>query len=213
MPAARPGHLPPAIQQSGVNFTSLRTLQDTLIAQITTWMKSSAHPGTSDTNTILVLDAPDLLLAATPDPGITSSPSSPQSTTALEMMRLCLSLRSIPSIQNMVVSMSADSPLLHHPASATPLEIQHRTFLLSLAQSSRIALQLRPLGSGSAKDVSGVIRVNRGGAWDEAGEEEDNDGQVTYPQNIEAEPEGEWLYHISGNGEAKVWGRGEAGTG
>lgn len=69
-------------------------------------------------------------------------------------------------------------------------------------QASRV-VQLRGLDTGAARDVSGVLRVSKGGGgpvpgpWDEAGVEGDDEG------------EGEWLYQIKGDGSVRVWGRGE----
>ena len=69
-----------------------------------------------------------------------------------------------------------------------------------MAHQSRIAIQLRSLGTGAAKDISGVLRVSLGGAY------EAEDGESGAQAELE---EGEWLYQIKGDGSAKVWGRGE----
>ena len=60
-----------------------------------------------------------------------------------------------------------------------------------------MVLQLRSLGTGAAKDISGVLRVSAGGAHDDF--EKENTGLE----------KGEWLYQVKGDGSVKVWGRGE----
>ena len=58
-------------------------------------------------------------------------------------------------------------------------------------------LSCRRLGTGWAEDVSGVIRMTRGGAG-------------TAEEHNDINTEGEWLYYIGGDSSVKVWGRGEA---
>ncbi|KAH0596822.1 hypothetical protein MHUMG1_05130 [Metarhizium humberi] len=72
-----------------------------------------------------------------------------------------------------VVAISADDPLLH--AQNTTLEKDHAAFALSLAHEARIVMALRLLDTGTARDVSGVVRVTGGGKVDEdeAGKGED----------------------------------------
>jgi elongator complex protein 6 len=57
-------------------------------------------------------------------------------------------------------------------------------------------MQLRTLETGAARDVSGVLRISRGGGWtDEAGDSLD---------------ERELLYYIQRDGGLRVFGRGES---
>jgi elongator complex protein 6 len=134
--------------------------------------------------TILIMDGLDFLLASQP------------SITSLALSRTIMTLRQ--HFHNAIVTSSADSPLLHNSSpAATPLESEHRAFVTTMAHQSRTAIQLRSLGTGAAKDISGVLRVSAGGAHDDF-EHEDSGFE-----------EGEWLYQVKGDGSVKVWGRGE----
>ena len=62
----------------------------------------------------------------------------------------------------MLLTLAADAPLLHAPN--TPLEINHASLLISLTHESRCIISTRELDTGAAKDVSGVLRIGRGGA-------------------------------------------------
>lgn len=81
--------------------------------------------------------------------------------------------------------------------SATPLEQEHATFVATIAHQSSWVYQLRGLDTGSARDVTGVLRVSRGGA-----EEED----VTQLARIE---DAESLYQIKADGSVRAWSRGD----
>jgi elongator complex protein 6 len=101
-------------------------------------------------------------------------------------------------VYNTIVTASADYPLLHNSlSSATPLESEHRAFVITLAHQAGMVLQLRSLGTGRAKDISGVLRVSAGGAHEDL--EEEHAGFE----------EGDWLYHVKRDGSVRVWGRGE----
>lgn len=100
--------------------------------------------------------------------------------------------------QNIIVTCAADSALLHNTeSSATPLEIEHASLARSLAYGAEWVFQLRPLETGQSKEVSGSVRLSRGGARE-------------IVEGVKDLEEGEWLYHVKGNGSVTVWGRGEA---
>lgn len=64
--------------------------------------------------------------------------------------------------------------------------------MLSLAHEAEAVLSLRLLDTGTAKDVSGVVRISRGGgALDRVVEEH------------------EYLYHVGGDGGVKIFERGQ----
>ncbi|KAI9788186.1 MAG: hypothetical protein M1835_002406 [Candelina submexicana] len=138
---------------------------------------------------LLVLDQPDLLLAATED-----------DIGAVGMMAMIMGLREY--VHSTVVTLAADSPLTQSPT--TPLEIQHSAFLVTLAHQASYVMSLRLLDTGTAKDVSGVMRVTMGpegvdgGGRD--GEEEGGDVGVE---------ERELLYYVGGDGGVKVFERGQ----
>jgi elongator complex protein 6 len=161
------------------NLGSLQDLQD-VILQYTEQNQESVI----SSNIILVMDGLDFLLASQP------------SITSLTLSRAIMALRQ--RVCNIIVTCSADYPLLHiSSAAATPLERNHRNFVATLAHQSRVVAQLRSLGTGAAKDISGVLRMSAGGAYDDV-EEQDAGFE-----------EGEWLYHVKGDGNVSVWGRGE----
>lgn len=98
--------------------------------------------------------------------------------------------------------MSADSPLIHNASAlshqnATPLEVEHATFAVGLAHRAEMVMQLRNLETGAARDVSGVLRVSKGGAWDQ---------RECAKENWE---EKEVLYFVQRDGGVSVFGRGE----
>lgn len=143
------------------------------------------HPeGQEPSRTLLVMDGLDFLLASQP------------ALTSLTLSRMIMMLRQ--HVQNTIITSSADYPLLHNSSpGSTPLESEHRAFVTTLAHQSWTVVQLRSLGTGAAKDISGVLRVSAGGAYEDA-------------EAAKAElEEGEWLYQVKGDGSVKVWGRGE----
>ena len=89
----------------------------------------------------------------------------------------------------MILSLAADHPLLHVPTS-TPLEINHGALVTSLAHEARVVMSVRPLETGAARDVSGVLRITRGGS---AEDEE------------EAFEEKEALYYVGNDGSVRMF--------
>jgi hypothetical protein len=136
-----------------------------------------------ESKTIVIMDGLDFLLASRP------------SFTNLVLSRTIMTIRQY--VHNIIVTSSADYPLLHNSSSAAPLEGEHRAFVTTMAHQSRIVVQLRSLGTGAAKDISGVLRVSAGGAHDESKEDD-----VAFE-------EAEWLYQVRGDGSVRIWGRGE----
>lgn len=88
------------------------------------------------------------------------------------------------------MTLSADEPLLS--SQTTMLEKEHSSFVLSLAHEAEMVLSLRLLDTGTAKDVSGVVRITRGGA--------ESDRLIE---------EKEYLYHVGGDGGVRVFERGQ----
>ena len=102
----------------------------------------------------------------------------------------------------MVLAVAADPPLLH-ALTGTPLETNHAALVTALAHEARIVMSARALNTGSAKDISGVLRITRGGAW------EDDDEAVGHETGSGELAEREVLYFVSGDGGARVFERGE----
>lgn len=80
--------------------------------------------------------------------------------------------------------MSADDPLLH--AQATTLEREHAALVVGQAHAAGRVLALRMLDTGTARDVSGVMRIT--GPLEDEGRE--------------------YLYYVAGDGSVKVFERG-----
>lgn len=85
---------------------------------------------------------------------------------------------------------SADSPLIHNVT--TPIERNHLAYTTRLVHQSDFVMSLKLLESGTAKDVSGVLRISRGAF---AGTDID---------------ENEFLYFVGGDGNVKVFARGSS---
>lgn len=103
------------------------------------------------------------------------------------------------------MGVSADSPLIHNVSEiaqqqATPLEKEHASFVVGLAHRAQMAIQLRNLETGAARDVSGVLRASKGGAWND-------DGNKGHPESQWEEKE--VLYFVHRDGSVHVFGRGE----
>ncbi|KAI9879197.1 MAG: hypothetical protein M1830_009272 [Pleopsidium flavum] len=126
---------------------------------------------------VLVLDQPDLVLAVV---GEESGAG------VVEMGEMVLGLRE--HVHSTLLTLSADLPLIQSPT--TPLEINHAAFVVGLAHLARFTMSLRLLDTGAARDVSGVLRVTRGGG---------DGGEVD---------EKELLYFVGGDGGVRVFERG-----
>lgn len=133
-------------------------------------------------NPTIVIDGLDFLLASQPDS---------------HTVRLQQFLSQIAtSALSVIISCHADSPLLHqHHETATPLEREHAALITTIAHQARLVLQLRGLSTGAAREVTGVLRICKGGNEDE------------YLVDT-ARQEGEWLYQCKGDGSVRVWSRG-----
>jgi elongator complex protein 6 len=95
-----------------------------------------------------------------------------------------------------IITVSADYPLV--TAHQTPLETDHAALLLSLAHQADFIMSLRLLDSGTARDVSGVIRVRVG--------EQTTNGEQDIQKRVE---EKELLYFVGADGGVRVFERGQ----
>lgn len=94
------------------------------------------------------------------------------------------------------MTLSADGPLVS--SQQTPLESNHAAALLGVAHAADFIMSLRLLDSGTARDVSGVVRITAGN------EESIIDQRVGGKME-----EKELLYFIGGDGGVKVFERGQ----
>lgn len=182
--------------------SNLSTSHPLIHQSLTKLLSSSTTPSLK---ILLILDAPDILLTTPPS-------------TSTSLPTLLLTLRSHPSIHSTILSVSADWPLIsgatqHHPqitsqaATTTPLEISSAAFVSTQAHLSRWVMGVRALETGAARDVSGVLRITRGGGWGGGGDggwEEDGDGEGMGR-------EVELLYLVGRDGNVKVFERGVDG--
>ncbi|KAI9785647.1 MAG: hypothetical protein M1816_008270 [Peltula sp. TS41687] len=151
---------------------------------------------------VLVIDGLDILLAA----------AAVETANVMELTRMITSLREATA------------------GTQTPLETSHTALLLSLAHQARYIVSLRPLDTGFARDVGGVVRVGRGAGWyedacvswdgDDGGVEDqvegDGDGEEVHEEQEgkgegDGDGEGEWLFFVEGDGRGRVFERGGGG--
>ncbi|PYH80732.1 hypothetical protein BO82DRAFT_312282 [Aspergillus uvarum CBS 121591] len=149
--------------------------------------------GEDDSEVLLVLDQPDLLLAAT-GPG--------KEIGATEMTEWVMGLQQY--VHATIMTLAADLPLIHNASAAahqmpTPLETEHAAFAIGSAHRAHLVMQLRDLDTGAARDVSGVLRVSKGGAW---GQSDNTDANGSWEER-------EALYFVQRDGGVSVFGRGE----
>ena len=104
-------------------------------------------------------------------------------------------LISSQNVHATVMTLSADQPLVS--SQQTALESNHSALLLSTAHQADFTMSLRLLDTGTARDVSGVLRVTAG---DRVGEDSDSQKRVE---------ERELLYFVGGDGGVKVFERGQ----
>ncbi|KAI0521148.1 hypothetical protein F5B22DRAFT_40177 [Xylaria bambusicola] len=134
------------------------------------------NPGTQ---TVLVIDQPDIFLATAGD-----------TMSGQGLRGVILGLRE--KVHSCIITVSADEPLI--AAQGTSLEQEHASLALSLAHDAHFVISLRMLETGTAKDVSGVLRITPGG------DEEIADALVE---------DRELLYFIRGDGSVRVFERGQ----
>ncbi|KAL1613049.1 hypothetical protein SLS60_001281 [Paraconiothyrium brasiliense] len=179
-------------------FTLSSTSLEHINATITTAI-ASLRPSTAVTKTLVILDNPDLLLAA--DPNLTP----------FKQTSLFLSLHTQPSVSHVLMHLQSDLALFAASEKPSPLQIAQQNLVVKTAHMSAKVLGVRLLDTGVARDVSGVLRVtvNRD-PWADVVQVKDQEegGAVQAPeeQNLEV------LYKVNGDGSVKVFERGTGGT-
>ena len=79
----------------------------------------------------------------------------------------------------------------------TPLEVNHAAFVMWVAHQAVVVMETRALDTGTAKDVTGVLRITRGPATNTNAETE-----------MGKFMEKEVLYYVGGDGGVRVFERG-----
>ncbi|GAB7337547.1 hypothetical protein MBLNU457_g2863t1 [Dothideomycetes sp. NU457] len=175
----------------------------------------------SNTKVLLILDSPTLLLSTTP-------------TTATSLSSFLLSLRE--KVHSTILLTESDTPFISasnpsafmggdylSPPQQTvakrggwgrfsPLEKEVAAFVASQGHGARLVMGTRGLETGVARDVSGVLRVGRGGGWDEGEDAERKDGGKRVSDG-DREMEMEVLYHVAQDGSVRVFERGGGDVG
>ncbi|KAI1445257.1 hypothetical protein F5Y02DRAFT_135617 [Annulohypoxylon stygium] len=129
--------------------------------------------------TVLIVDQLDTFLA-----------TSEGQVSGQELREMLLDIRE--KIHSCIVTVSTDEPLIS--SQATSLEKEHATLAISLAHDASLVIGLRLLETGTARDVSGVLRVTLGG------------GSGDISDTLE---EQELLYLVAGDGGVRVFERGQ----
>ncbi|PQE19255.1 hypothetical protein CJF32_00010965 [Rutstroemia sp. NJR-2017a WRK4] len=176
-------HLPASAVPNPPYGTILRDSSPDVIFPILSKLIATMQSPSSSTPIILIIDSLDYLLSC-------SAPHTPSTSISSHL----LSLRSLT--HSTILSLSADSSLLSSPSSQ-PLTSLLSSFTLSLAHDADMLISVRELDTGAARDVSGVLRVTRGGQ-----------GFIGYGEGKEVE-EKELLYFVGGDGGVRVFERGQ----
>ncbi|KAI2619736.1 hypothetical protein GGR54DRAFT_630719 [Hypoxylon sp. NC1633] len=169
-------HAPQRHNPIGEKILSSPTLQhlhkelEDAVAQVQT-----SAPGM---RTVLVVDQVDLLLAA-----------SGGAVPSQGLREMLLDIRE--KVHSSIITISADEPLVS--LQTTSLEKEHAALAISLSHDADLMISLRMLDSGTARDVSGVIRATPGG------------GNNNFDRAVE---ERELLYFVTGDGGVRVFERG-----
>ncbi|KAI1212846.1 uncharacterized protein F4807DRAFT_352853 [Annulohypoxylon truncatum] len=129
--------------------------------------------------TVLIVDQLDMLLAASG--GQVSSQG---------LRETLLDIRE--KVHSCIVTISADEPLVS--PQATSLEKEHAALTISLAHDAHLVISLRMLDTGTARDVSGVLRATPGCGNDDI-------GRVVEEQEL--------LYFVANDGGVRVFERGQ----
>lgn len=83
-------------------------------------------------------------------------------------------------------------------------------FIVGQAHAAKWVVGVRGLDTGVARDVSGVVRVSRGGdagSWDDEEEDYNNNGKREKEKDMEV------LYFVQGDGGVRVFERGGGNIG
>jgi len=94
------------------------------------------------------------------------------------------------------LSLSADYPLVS--VGQTPLEKDHAALVLNISHQADFIASLRLLDTGTARDVSGVLRISIGHSTEQGGKD--------IQRRLE---DRELLYFVGGDGGVKVFERGQ----
>lgn len=182
-----------------------KILSDTEFAPVSTEIKRTIQNlkhAEGGRNIILVIDQIDLLLAAGGDQiGAVNLEDMLMDLREVSdfsgrKLKTVEALRFIQEVHSTVLSLSADYPLVS--TNQTLLERDHAALVLNIAHEADFIMSLRLLDTGTARDVSGVLRVTGG----DNAEQGSQDSQRSFEEK-------ELLYFVGGDGGVKVFERGQ----
>lgn len=197
--AARPptGNASQSINTRGPPTDHFAHFQDELQSAVA----AITQDNTGAAQILVILDAVDMLC------GLSSESS------ARPLLSMISMIRRLPGVHSTIVTASTSLAFPFTAAKQTlvsdyeqddkpksSLEIAQQGFLVGLAHFAQHILSLRPLDTGAAGDVSGVVRITNGGAAPSP----DSQGKQSAA--------GEWLYLVRNDGRVKIWDR-KAGVG
>lgn len=183
-----------AVPRPSTSSTGLYTLSSALLehanATIATAL-ASLRPSIVAPSTLVILDNPDILLAAVP------------ALTPAKLTSLFLELHVQNSVSHVLVHLQSDLALLTPSAPPQALQTAHQNLVVKTAHMSASVLGVRVLDTGVARDVSGVLRAtaNRD-SWASIGTRSDGG------RSDVIETGAELLYKVQGDGSVRVFERG-----
>lgn len=141
---------------------------------------------------VLVIDQLDLALAMFDKTTIDVARLERAMGLGLGLYDLSLELREKAHVT--IMTFAVDPPLIQSPT--TPLELNQRDLISWTAHAAELVICLTPLKTGAAKDVSGSLRISRGGTKSSRMLEETQflyqlggDGSVRVFEKVDEEPE------------------------
>ncbi|KAK6435209.1 hypothetical protein LTR95_008604 [Oleoguttula sp. CCFEE 5521] len=185
--------------RSSSNFTFLDCLSDAPtpphspeLAKTQKRIFQAIGSASADRKILLILDTPTLLFSLAPE------------TTSSDLNRMLLALRDHERMHSTIIALPSDLPYVsaatpnadHVP---TPLETAHAGFTMQQVHLARLVLGCRELDTGAARDVSGVLRITKGGGWND-----DEHGASERQQVAEELKEGQWRYLVGRDGSVKI---------
>lgn len=196
----------PSTRSDGALSTQTIRLGDWKPASLESAVLSAlAAVNNSCVRTTVILDTPTLPLSVVSD-----------SFDAADYLSAILELRSKSSVSAMIISTPADDAFIHalkEPStrdtgeSVTRVDEQCTAFVMDCVYQAHYVVACRKLGTGWAKDVSGVVRLTRG---ESAIDPDQTEGALARSAlgSRQHPSDGEWLYHVAADGNVKVWDRG-----
>ncbi|KAF1966933.1 hypothetical protein BU23DRAFT_559778 [Bimuria novae-zelandiae CBS 107.79] len=177
----------------------LHTLSSTSLDHASATITAALDALDPSSSTLVILDNPDILLAAVP----ALAPS--------DLTSFFLTLHTRPSVSQVLVHLQSDLALRTPSVPPQPLQIAQQNLLVKTAHMSAKVLGIRLLDTGVARDVSGVLRATvhkdswtNIGTLGQMGDGRRGDAGLLEEKSLEV------LYKVQGDGGVRVFERGAA---